>query len=124
MKRKPLNIPTNKDPYEEVSFVNDMSPAQLKKLVKNLWGNLQDLAAIMDKSRPDVSNILDRIMDGLKWDEKDIDNRYWYGHYKGFVVKWDTLNKDFTLLNPEYSPIENPIQAISGEVVARKKAAK
>jgi hypothetical protein len=120
-KRKALNIPSNKDPFEDVSFVNDMSPAKMRTFIKDIWGNLQALAALLDKSRPDIAGVLDRIMDGLTWDEKEVDGRYWFGNYKGFNIRWDNLTKQFTLMDTEHNAIEEPIPAISGDTILNKK---
>jgi len=122
MKRRALKIPTDKDPFEDVSFVNDMTHNQLKVMFRDLWANLQALAALMDKSRGDVSKVLDRIMDGLTWDEKEIDGRYWFASYKGFVIRWDSLLRQCTLMDPDHKPIEEPIPAISGDTILKKKA--
>jgi hypothetical protein len=122
MKRTPLKIPTNKDPFEDVSFVNDMTPAAMRKLIKDMWANIQALAAHLDNSRPDISGVLDKILDGLKWDEKEIDDRFWFGTYKGFNIRWDTLTKQMTLMDENHDPIEEPIPAISGDTIMSQKA--
>jgi len=122
--RLPLNIPNREDRFETVSFVKDMKPAQLKALVKNLWKNLQDLATASDKVRPDYSAVLDKIMDGHRWKEEEIAGRYHFGHYKGFIIRWDSLEREFTLMDHEYKPIDQPIPGIPGREIEKKMSEK
>jgi len=108
----PLNIPSNKDQFEDVSFVNGMSEYQLKVLIKRLWQNLMSLANAFDDRRDDVPKIIDKILNAQKWTEKDIHDRYYYGLYSDFIIKYDTLDNLFTLLDKKTgNPISSPIKA-------------
>lgn len=110
----PLNIPSNKDQFEDVSFVNGMSEYQLKVLIKRLWQNLMSLANAFDDRRDDVPKIIDKILNAQKWTEKDISDRYYYGVYSDFIIKYDTLNNIFTLLDRYTSiPISEPFKAVT-----------
>lgn len=110
----PLNLPSNKDQFEDVSFVNGMSEYSLKVLIKRLWLNLMSLANAFDDRRDDVPKIIDKILNAQKWTEKDISDRYYYGLYSDFIIKYDTLDNLFTLLDINTSiPISEPFKAIT-----------
>lgn len=110
----PLNLPSNKDQFEDVSFVNGMSEYSLKVLIKRLWLNLMSLANAFDDRRDDVPKIIDKILNAQKWTEKDISDRYYYGLYSDFIIKYDTLDNLFTLLDRDTSiPISEPFKAIT-----------
>ena len=110
----PLNLPSNKDQFEDVSFVNGMSEYSLKVLIKRLWLNLMSLANAFDGRRDDVPKIIDKILNAQKWTEKDISDRYYYGLYSDFIIKYDTLDNLFTLLDINTSiPISEPFKAIT-----------
>ena len=110
----PLNLPSNKDQFEDVSFVNGMSEYSLKVLVKRLWQNLMSLANAFDGRRDDVPKIIDKILNAQKWTEKDISDRYYYGLYSDFIIKYDTLDNLFTLLDINTSiPISEPFKAVT-----------
>ena len=110
----PLNLPSNKDQFEDVSFVNGMSEYSLKVLIKRLWLNLMSLANAFDGRRDDVPKIIDKILNAQKWTETDISDRYYYGVYDDFVIQFDTLNREFVLLDEDTNePISDPIKAIT-----------
>jgi len=115
-KPQPLNLPNQTDQFETVPFVQEMTQHQLKVLIKRMWGNIQELASQLDYKRKDISGVLDGILDGKTWVKTDIDDRFYYGHYKGFVIQWDTLNKTFDILDDEYKPIG---KAIEGETLTQ-----
>ena len=62
-----LNIPNKKDQFEYVSFVKDMTPLQLKVLVKRLFLNFHELANALDQRDSKVSLIIDSILSGERW---------------------------------------------------------
>lgn len=119
-KRNPLNLPSENDPLDAVSFVKDMKAPALRTLVKNLWKNVQDLAEALDDSRPDISSILDKILDGAKWKEDSLDDRKYFGHYKGFIIQWDSKEKTFTLMDGSYKAIENPLKGMPRTEILKK----
>jgi hypothetical protein len=90
-----------------------MTTYQLKVLIKRLWLNLQALANVLDHKHRDISQVLDKIMDGNRWNKKDLDDRYLYCFYHTFIVRFDTLEKNFTFMNSNYEPIDEPIPALS-----------
>ena len=124
MARKALNIPKDDDRFREIEFVEKMTPGQLKVLVKRIWNNIQDLANALDDSRTDISAVLDRILDGGKWKESDIDERVHFGKYRGFTIAWDSRDKTFTLMDQNYRPIEKPIRGIPGRETVNRLARK
>lgn len=116
-----LNIPNTEDKFEKVSFVHDMTIFQLKVFIKNIFENLHDLSNIMDRRRKDIPKILDKMMDGTKWTKKDVEGRYVYGFYKGFNIRFDTLNKNFVFLNSKNEPVEDPIQGYTSADIKKIK---
>lgn len=111
----PLNLPKDKTlTFEDVSFVNDMSEYSLKVFIKRLWQNLMELANVFDTRRNDVPKILDNIMSGKKWTKNDVYDRYHYGLHHNFIIQYDTLNREFTLLDLNTrEPISDSIQAVT-----------
>jgi hypothetical protein len=117
-----LNIPTDTDQFAEVGFVNEMTPNQLKVLIKRFWNNIQTLANIMDSRRKDIAKVLDEMLDGVKWNEKEIDDRFIYTFYKGLIFRFDTLNKQTTVLNENFEVVEKTIQGLTlSEIKERNK---
>ena len=118
MKQKapiPLNIPKDKNlRFDEVSFVNDMSEVSLKVFIKRIWAQLMALANAFDTKRSDVPLIVDKIMSGKRWTKNDVYDRFSYGIHSQFIIQYDTLKKEFKLLNSDdRSPITNAIPAIT-----------
>lgn len=110
----PLNIPKNEDRFGSVSFVNDMNELQLKVFIKRLFDNLKTLANQMEGRRTDVSKVLDMIMDGKRWTNKDLDDRFIYGYYSSqYIIRFDSLKKQFSILDKDFQQVENTIHGIT-----------
>lgn len=124
-----LNIPKDKsEQFKEVSFVENMTVNQLKVMIKRLWENFQNLATACQDKHKDVSITIDKILDGHAWKSKELDERHVYGHYKGFMLKFDTLSKKFTILDSNYEPTGDSVQGytiteLKEEIKERKVAA-
>jgi hypothetical protein len=99
MKPTKLNIKKKEDQFKTVPFVHNMTTYQLKVLVKRLWVSLQYLANILDKNRPDISNIIDLMLDGNNWNEKMVDDRYVLTRLDGQLIRFDTKTKQFAILD-------------------------
>ncbi len=108
-------IPKEVNRFDSVEFVNGpkMNTFRLKMCIKQIWENLQDLANALQLRRTDVTNTLDKIMDGNTWSEKELDDRLLYGKYKEFIIQFDTLEKTFTIMNGDYEPIAESFNAVS-----------
>jgi len=113
MTRTKLNIPKPKDNFESVPFVLDMTQYQLKVFIKRMWKNLQDLATSMDSARPDVANLLDNMMDGNSWNEKDLRERYVYTIHKDELVEYDSKLNTFTSYNADNGQTNKPTIAMT-----------
>lgn len=111
----PLNIPKNKDvQFKDVSFVTEMSEYSLKVFIKRIWQQLMVFANVMETRRKDVPNVVDKMMNGVKWTAKDIEDRYQYGICDNFVIQYDTLERIFVLLDSDTKePISDPVKAVS-----------
>lgn len=94
-----LNIPNKKDQFEYVSFVKDMTPHQLKVLVKRLFLNFHELANALDQRDSKVSLIIDSILSGEGWNEDSLGERYQYIFYNGETFAFDTLTKSFSIMH-------------------------
>ena len=110
-----LNIPKDKTlQFDEVSFVNDMSEYSLKVFIKRVWQQLMTLANVFDTRRSDVPQIVDRIMSGQRWTKNDVYDRFMYGIHPNFIIQYDTLDREFTLLdNDTRQPISSRIKALT-----------
>jgi len=107
-----LNIPTKKNQFEAVPFVESMTQHQLKVMVKRLWVNLQDMASALDDNLPDLATMLDNLLDGCKVNPKTIRQRYQYFKVGEAILEYDSKNNvinvfDNTgnLLNKEYKGV-------------------
>jgi len=109
----PLNFPSNEDQFELVPFVHNMSEYKLKVFIKRMWMNLQELANMLDYRRKDISKVIDGLLDGQRFDKKSIEDRYFYGYHKGFIIKVDTLTKRIIIMDQQHNPVENPIQGLT-----------
>lgn len=94
-----LNIPNKKDQFEYVSFVKDMTPHQLKVLVKRLFLNFHELANALDQRDSKVSLIIDSILSDEGWNEDSLGERYQYIFYNGETFAFDTLTKSFSIMH-------------------------
>jgi len=117
----PLNFPKKKDQFVDVDFVHEMTEYQLKVFIKRLWENLGMLANQMEGRRVDVSAVLDNIREGTRWTPKDLDDRYVYASYSGYVLRFDSLNKQFDVLDTNYEVLEGPFQGITRSDLRRFK---
>ena len=110
----PLNLPKDKKiRFDNVPFVNTMTQYSLKILVKRMWEQLMALANVMDEKRDDLPTVLDRIMSGETWCEKDIHERYQYGFQEKLTIRYDTLKREFLFLDEHQNPLTENIKAIS-----------
>jgi hypothetical protein len=118
-----LNLPKNKkEQFKDVPFVENMSKYSMMVYIKNLYKILQQLAGVMDGRRPDVSAVIDGILDGKTWSEKEIDDRYIYAHYHDYILRFDTKSKRFLILDNKYQPLEAPVQGYTyREILERVK---
>ena len=110
MTRQSLNIPKKKDQFEAVSFVQEMTQHQLKVFIKRMWGNMQDLASAMDTSRPDISTIIDMILEGNRWSEKNLLERCQFFIHNGELIEYDSAQNTFRVFDIETGTISDPIQ--------------
>lgn len=112
MARTKLNIPKDKsNRFEQVDFVNDMTPLQLKVLILRVWNNFQDLATALDKNRPDISNIIDMILDGQAWKEKVINEPSQYFIHNGELIEYNSTKNHFRVFNPQNNNLSEPVPA-------------
>lgn len=97
-----LNIPNkDTDKFAEVEFVQNMTPFQLKTLVKNMWENMGELANATDNLYPDVANVIDKIRDGGTWSEKTMKNRYRYTVHNQQIIMFDTRDDKFRIMDTD-----------------------
>ena len=94
-----LNIPKKKDQFDRVSFVNDMTPHQLKVLVDRLFLNFHELANALDQRDSKVSLVIDSILSSEEWNEDSLGERYHYIPYNGETFAFDTLTKSFSIMH-------------------------
>jgi len=111
----PLNIPKDKKlQFDDVSFVNDMTEYSLKVFIKRIWQQLMTLANVFDGKRRDVPLVIDKIMSGQRWTKNDIYDRFIYGLHTDFIIQYDTLERQFVLLDVETRrPLIEPIKGIT-----------
>lgn len=111
----PVNIPKDKkDQFKEVAFVEGMTEYRLKVFIKRIWQQLMSMANVFDGKRRDVPLILDKIMGGQRWNQNDVYDRFQYGLHPKFTIQYDTLKKEFKLLDvTTRQPLGKPIKAIS-----------
>ena len=111
------NSPENK--FELVSFVNDMSHYSLKVLVKRLWENLHTLANTVESDRADISQAIDQILSGEKWDVNQLRSRYNYFYRNGEVIQYDSRTNEFTVMKcyEDGWGKNNPVKGMSCEEI-------
>jgi hypothetical protein len=97
---KRVNIPNKKDRFENVEFVNDMTPHQMKVMISNLFENFHELANKTECLYPDVANVVDAILDGRLWKDKDLNPRYRYTIINnGQILCYDPARNQFQIRN-------------------------
>ncbi len=113
----PANSPENK--FELVSFVNDMSHYSLKVLVKRLWENLHTLANTVESDRADISQAIDQILSGEKWDVNQLRSRYNYFYRNGEIIQYDSHTNEFTVMKcyEDGWGKNNPVKGMSCEEI-------
>ena len=110
MKRQSLNIPKEKDQFESVSFVENMTQHQLKVFIKRMWANVQDLATAMDGTRPDISVVIDQILEGNRWTEKMLLERCQFFLHNNELIEYDSKNNTFRVFDIFGGGISEPIK--------------
>ena len=113
----PANSPENK--FELVSFVNDMSHYSLKVLVKRLWENLHTLANTVESDRADISQAIDQILSGEKWDVNQLRSRFNYFYRNGEIIQYDSRTNEFTVMKcyEDGWGKNNPVKGMSCEEI-------
>lgn len=120
MTRQKLNIPKDKNArFDQVDFVHNMTPTQLKVLVLRLWGNFQDLANAIDPVRPDISNCIDNILDGNSWREKDITQGIQYFILNGQLFEYNAPKNQMRVLNKAYQTFSEPTDGITKDELTK-----
>jgi hypothetical protein len=107
-----LNIPKDKDQFELVPFVNEMTQHQLKVLVKRMWINFQDLACQLDQSNPEIATKIDQILDGKKTTTSK--QTIIRAKRNNFYIDCNVNKKEIQILDINLVPIEEPLK---GEIV-------
>lgn len=94
-----LNIPKKKEKFDRVSFVNDMTPHQLKVFIDRMFLNFHELANALDQRDSKVSLVIDSILSGEGWNEDSLGERYQYIFYNGETFAFDTLTNSFSIMH-------------------------
>jgi hypothetical protein len=99
---KALNVETKKkDKFETVDFVHNKTPYQLKIFIRDLWQNLQEVATALEEVRPDITQMIDNMLDGEKINPNHLRDRLQYFQVGQAIVEHDSLNNSITVLNDE-----------------------
>lgn len=107
-----LNIPKDKDQFELVPFVKEMTSHQKSVLIKRFWLNLQDLACQLDHSNPEIAAKIDHILDGKK--PSPSKQTIIRAKRNNFFIECNVNKKEIQILDNELNPIEEPLK---GEIV-------
>lgn len=94
-----LNIPKKNNQFEAVSFVEDMTPHQLKVMIKRMWQNIQEMATELDSSRPDISIMLDNMLDGQKINYNSLREAKQYFKINGAIVEYNSIKNTMSVLD-------------------------
>ena len=70
--------------FEQVDFVHNMTPLQLKNIILNLWLGLDQIANEYENNTPNITQTIDELKDalrnGTKWKVKKSIDRF--KHFK------------------------------------------
>lgn len=112
-----LNIPKKKNQFEVVPFVEEMTPHQLKVLVKRIWVNIQELATNLDESRPDIAATLDNLLDGVKINPKLLRERYQYFQVGDAIVEYDAKDNSINILDMDGEVVSTDIKGYDLKII-------
>jgi len=112
-----LNIPKKKNQFEAVPFVEDMTPHQLKVLVKRMWVNIQELATELDNSREDIALTLDNLLDGVKVNPKLLRERFQYFQVGDAIVEYDSKKNSINVLDSDGEVVSSDIQGYDLKII-------
>ena len=112
-----LNIPKKKNQFEVVPFVEEMTPHQLKVLVKRIWVNIQELATNLDESRPDIATTLDNLLDGVKINPKLLRERYQYFQVGDAIVEYDAKDNSINILDMDGEVVSTDIKGYDLKII-------
>lgn len=88
---------TNNDDIIPVT-VND-SKGKMLGMLRHLYKNIFALANALQESRPDIAQKLDAIIEGNKWEIKDLDERYALFTLDDYIIQYDKTSDSFAYLN-------------------------
>lgn len=107
---KALNVETKKkDKFETVDFVHNKTPYQLKIFIRDLWENLQEVATALEEVRPDVTQMIDNMLDGGKINVNNLRERFQYFQVGEAIVEHDSLNNTITVLDSDGEAVHEDI---------------
>jgi len=107
---KKLNVNTNKaDKFESVDFVHDRTPYQLKIFIRDMWENLQEVATALEEVRPDVTQMIDNMLDGGKINVNNLRDRFQYYQVGEAIVEHDSLNNTISVLDSDGETVHEDI---------------
>lgn len=102
MARK-LNLPkqSQESKFEQVDFVETMTPYQLKCFINNMWESIGDLATVCEEVNPSITNAIDTMRDGGTWSDKQIRERFRFTYLNGIIVCYDSKTDQFRFMDME-----------------------
>lgn len=107
----------DKDPFNNVPFVNNITHHSLKIRVKNLWSNLQLFGNHIETNRKDICYQLDAILDGNKPNINAITNTKRFTIHDGKVIEYDSLTDSFKIFDRKAMKLSAEIKALDYETI-------
>lgn len=107
-----LNIPRNKQQFEQCPYVEDMTAYQLRVLHARLVDALHELSNAVEQRAPDVANAIDNILSGYKFRVADIVPNENCAKFGDVVLKFLMRDRVFQIIDVKTNEVYNTLKAV------------
>ena len=105
------------DPFEMVDFVHDKTPHQLKVIIRGIWKNMLDMATTLEDIRPDITEMIDNLLEGHKINPKHLREAKQFFKVGDAIVEYNSVTNTITILNNKGKVIDRNIQGYDKKIV-------
>lgn len=105
------------DPFEMVDFVHDKTPHQLKVIIRGIWNNMLDMATTLENNRPDITEMMDILLEGHKINPNKLRESKQYFKVGDAIVQYYSMDNTLTILDNNGKVVDKNIQGFDKKLM-------
>ena len=107
------------DKDDILPVTKDDSKGKMLAMLRHLYKNIFALGNALQDSRPDISQRLDMIIEGCKWDTKGLGDRYANLVLDGKVIQYDKNTQSFFYVDLTTGDVSEMFNALNSDDVKK-----